>query len=280
MSSAAGTPSRPSAPSGAAAVDAPAPRDVRLYVIPGSHACRSAMLMLEHKRIAYRLVELPTGPHPLLVRVLGFPGHRTPIRDVDGHTPRKLAMLDRMGTVPALRFGSERVQTNLQIARFLERVQAEPALFPADPERRRAVEQAERWGDETLQMAARRITIMGAQRGLDELHERGGAGRLGPLLVRSDTLRAPVNAASARMFQADARAEGGALEQLPAMLDQIDAWIADGVLDGPQLNAADFMIAPSIALLAYRVDLREQIEARPAGALVERVLPQPASRPR
>ena len=26
----------------------------KLYVIPGSHACRSAMLMLEHKRVAYQ----------------------------------------------------------------------------------------------------------------------------------------------------------------------------------------------------------------------------------
>ena len=55
----------------------------------------------------------------------------------------------------------------------------------------------------------------------------------------------------------------------------IDAWLAAGVLGGEQLNAADYMIAPSIALIAYRLDLRPQIEARPAGAYVERVLPEP-----
>jgi hypothetical protein len=59
------------------------------------------------------------------------------------------------------------------------------------------------------------------------------------------------------------------------MLDRIDAWIADGVLDAPQLNAADLIIAPSLALIAYRRDLRPQIEARPAGALLRRVLPEP-----
>jgi hypothetical protein len=48
------------------------------------------------------------------------------------------------------------------------------------------------------------------------------------------------------------------------------------VLNGPQLNAADFVIAPSLALIAYRLDLRAQIEARPCGAFVERVLPEPA----
>jgi len=252
-----------------------AERDVRLYVIPGSHACRVAMLMLDHKGISYRRVELLTGAHPLLVRALGFPGHPTPIREVGGRTTRKLALLDRMGTVPALRFGSERVQTNRQIARFLERVQGEPALFPADPERRRAVEEAEQWADETLQMAARRIALMGALQGLDAMYERAGAGRLGPLLTRSDALRGPVNAVSARMFDADGHSEADALRELPALLDTIATWIAAGVLGGEQLNAADFAIAPSIALIAYRLDVREQVQASPAGALAERVLPEP-----
>ena len=78
----------------------------RLYVIHGSHACRTAMLMLEHKGIEYRTVVLRTGPHPLGVRARGFAGHRTPIRAVEGRTPALLAMLDRGGTVPALRAGS------------------------------------------------------------------------------------------------------------------------------------------------------------------------------
>jgi hypothetical protein len=59
------------------------------------------------------------------------------------------------------------------------------------------------------------------------------------------------------------------------MLDSIDAWIAAGVLDAGELNAADLMIAPSLALLAYRLDLRPEIETRAAGAFLERVLPEP-----
>jgi glutathione S-transferase len=74
----------------------------KLYVISGSHACRTAMLMLAHKRIAYRQVRLPTGMHPMAVRALGFPGHKAPIRTVEGGTGRSLALLDSMGTVPAL----------------------------------------------------------------------------------------------------------------------------------------------------------------------------------
>jgi glutathione S-transferase len=234
------------------------------------------MLMIEHKGIAYRTVELLSGAHPVLVRMLGFPGHRAPIRSVDGRAHRSLATLDRLGTVPALRFGSERVQGNRQIARFLDRVQAEPALFPADPERRRAVEEAELWADEALQMAARRIGLAGARHGLDAFRERGNAGRLGPLLSRSELHRALVSQISARMvFRANAQSERELLAGLPAMLEKIDAWIGAGVLGAEQLNAADYMIAPSLALIAYRSQPRAEIEAHPAGELLERVLPEP-----
>ena len=84
----------------------------KVYVIVGSHACRTATLMLEYKRIPYRVIELPTGLHPLLVRAAGFPGHTTPIRTVEGSTHSQLAMLDRLGTVPAMVLDGERVQTN------------------------------------------------------------------------------------------------------------------------------------------------------------------------
>jgi hypothetical protein len=60
------------------------------------------------------------------------------------------------------------------------------------------------------------------------------------------------------------------------MLDRIDAWIADGILGGAQLNAADFMVAPSLALILYRSDVMPIFEGRPALALVDRLLPEPA----
>jgi glutathione S-transferase len=60
---------------------------------------------------------------------------------------------------------------------------------------------------------------------------------------------------------------------LPCVLDEVDAWIAVGVLNGRELNAADFQIAPSICLLASRLDLREEVEARSAWTLVKRLIP-------
>jgi glutathione S-transferase len=253
-------------------------QDATLYVFPGSHACRTAILMLEHKGIDYRRVDLLSGPHPLSVRMRGFPGNASPIRSVDDGTHRSLAVLDRIGTVPALRFGEHRIQTNLKISRFLEQVQPEPRLFPADGERRAEVEEAERWGDEVLQMAARRIVLAASMHGLDALRDRGGRGRLGPLLSEHETVRMLTSRVAARFaFRATPQRERELLAELPAMLEKIDRWIGQEVLDGQELNAADLMIAPSLALLAYRPDLQPEIESRPAGSLLERVLPEPAA---
>ena len=59
------------------------------------------------------------------------------------------------------------------------------------------------------------------------------------------------------------------------MLDKVDALIRDGVLNGPELNAADFMVASSLALILYRRDVRPMFEGRPALELVDRLLPEP-----
>ncbi len=61
------------------------------------------------------------------------------------------------------------------------------------------------------------------------------------------------------------------------MLDRIDAWVADGTLNGEQLNAADYVIAPCLALLWYVLALRPLMEGRPLMALVDRVLPDPTA---
>lgn len=246
-----------------------------LYVIPGSHACRSAILMLEHKQVPYRRVDVTTLLHPLAVRLRGF--------DAGGETRRAgarrtlpIRLGDLLGTVPALACDGERISTNRQIARFLDGRHAEPPLFPADPGRRRAVEEAEGWANETLQMAARRITLAWAVRDPVASSRSGADGRLGHLLYRRALMRRLIIPQIGRLiFAADPAADGELLAELAAMLDRIDTWIADGVLGGAQLNAADFMVAPSLALILYRPDVLPLFEGRPALELVDRVLPEP-----
>jgi glutathione S-transferase len=250
--------------------------EAKLYVILGSHSCRTGMLLLEHKGVSYRRVEVPTGLHPLALRLLGFEGNRAPLRSTGERPNRPLATLDRMGTVPALRMHGERVKTNHAIARFLEQHHPDPPLFPKDPGQRSAVEEAERWGDEVLQMAARRLVLAATVRGPDGLIDDGDRGRLGPLLYRHATTRRFASFAFGRfIFAAGPNREREVSLALAGMLDRVDAWIEAGVLNGEQLYAADLMIAPSLALLCYRPDTRAQIERRPALALVDRVLPEP-----
>jgi glutathione S-transferase len=248
-----------------------------LYVIPGSHACRTAMLMLEHKGLAYRRVELRTGSHPISIRLRGFSGHRAPIREVDGRTHAALAMLDRGGTVPALRFASERVQTNRRIARFLDREAPARPLLPLDPARRREVEDAEQWGDEVLQMAARRTMLATTARGLDAVRNRGNEGRLGPLLASGEWMRMFASRSAGLFFRARGASESELMGAVPSLLDRVDELIGAGVLNGGELNAADFMIAPSLALLSYRGDLAAEMEARPCGGFLDRLLPEPGA---
>lgn len=244
-----------------------------LYTIP-THPGRSAMLMLEHKQLPYRRVELLSVLHPLSVRLRGFDaGGET--RTADGRRTLGIRLADLLGTVPALAADGQRISTNRQIARFLEDRHPEPALFPADPDQRRAVEEAERWGNDTFQMAARRLLLAAAARDPAGFSHSSANGRIGYLLYRNELLRRLAIPLIASAFAVNKGSDRKLLAELPHMLDRIDAWIADGVLGQQQLNVADFMIAPSLALILYRPDVLPMFEGRPSLALVDRLLPEP-----
>ena len=247
----------------------------KLYVIPGSHACRSAMLMLEHKGVPHRRVDILTLLHPFVTRLHGFDaGGQT--RSAGGRRTFGLRLGDRLGTVPALAANGDRISTNYGIARFLDERHPEAPLFPADPAQRRAVEEAERWANETLQMAARRIPGTAAVRDPATFCRSAGDGRLGYLLYKRElTRRLVIPRILGRVFVAGPNREREVLAELPAILDRIDAWIEAGVLCGPELNVADFMVAPSLALILYRPDVLPLFEGRPALELVDQLLPEP-----
>jgi glutathione S-transferase len=225
--------------------------DARLFVIPASHPSIAARLMLEHKGIAYKRTDLLPVISKGALRAVGFPGV----------------------TVPALKIDGSKIQGSRQIARELERLRPEPPLFPADPEKRAAVEAAERFGDEDLQPPMRQILWWTIKHEKAPLRSYSEGAKLGVPLSLAMKTAAPIIALSARFNKADDAHVRPALAALPAMLDRIDEWIAAGVLGGEQLNAADFQIAPSIGLAMTLEDLRPAIESRPAGQLAKRVVP-------
>jgi glutathione S-transferase len=223
----------------------------RLFVIPASHPSIAAQLMLEHKGIAYKRTDLLPVISKGALRVAGFP----------------------RVTVPALKIDGRRVQGSREIARELDRLQPEPALFPVDAEKRAAVEEAEQWGDEVLQPPMRQILWWTIKRDKEPLRSYSEGAKLGLPISLAMKTAAPIVALSARFNEADDEHVRRGLAAMPAMLDKVDAWIAAGILDGEQLNAADFQIAPSIGLAMTMDDLRPAIEGRPAGELAKRVVP-------
>ena len=234
--------------------------------------------MLEHKRLPYERIDILTLLHPVVTRLHGFDaGGQT--RAAGGHRTLGLRFGDRLGTVPALDADGQKISTNHGISRFLDERHPEPPLFPTDREKRAAVEKAESWANEELQMEARRIVVGAALRDPDGFARKTAEGRMGYLLYRQEFARRVVlPRILAGVFAAPRSSDAETLARLPAMLDRIDSWIEEGVIGGEELNAADFMIAPSLALILYRSEVLPEFEGRPSLELVDRLLPEPAAK--
>jgi glutathione S-transferase len=157
----------------------------------------------------------------------------------------------------------------------LDEIKPEPALFPADPAARVAVEEAERWADEELQNAPRRIMrLQGAQS--QEFRRWVAKELLGLPLPR---VAAAVNVTEARriarMVDADEPMVRRELADLAEKARRIDTLISDGVIGGAEPNAADFQIAATFRLLLMLDGIREAIDGGPAAAHSRRFYPDP-----
>jgi glutathione S-transferase len=223
----------------------------RLYFLSLSHPSQAARLMLERKGIEHKLVNILPGSQPVVVRLVGFRGI----------------------TVPALRIEGRRIQGSREISLFLDELVPEPPLFPRDPEQRRAVEAAERWGEETLQPVPRRIFRWGAARHryVRRWIAADVVGLPLPGLVAS--ANAPVARKLATMAAARDDAVRGDLGGVPDLIARVDALVADGTIGGDEPNAADFQIGTTVRVLLAFADLRRLVEGRPAADLARRILP-------
>jgi glutathione S-transferase len=222
---------------------------VKLYMFPGSNSVKTGQLMLDHKGVEYKLVKLPPGPHAFIMLALGF---------------------ETMG-VPAMKWNGRRVQGTRAISRALDELVPARPLFPADPVQRKAVQDAERWGED-LQNATRRVFYAAARRDHKAFTSVMTKDRSLPARVFLRVGAGAIIRLASGAHRATDFAAREDLELLPERLDQIDAWIAEGLLGGPELNAADFQIAVNVAAIMTSDDLRPLVEGRPAGALARRVV--------
>jgi glutathione S-transferase len=227
-------------------------RAARLYGMKHSHPVLASRMALERTEIAFEARDVLPGLHGLVVRAQGF----------------------HAWTVPALVIDGRRVQGTLAIARELDHRTPGAGLFPREPGRRRAVEDAERFGHDELQPLARRVFRWAGMRdnavrawmarhvvGLPAPALAGYA--LVPVMVFFGRF---VSKASAARVRAD-------LARLPELLDRADALLAQGTIGGEEPNAADLQILTSVRLLIAHADLRPLVAPRPCGRAALRLIP-------
>lgn len=217
----------------------------KLYVLPGSHPCAAVEAALKLKSIDYDRVDLLPSSE-LLVGPLRYGGR----------------------TVPGMRLDGERLVGSRTIMRRLDELEPEPAMLPpADSPSHAKVLEAERWGDESFQDVPRHILDVCFLRRPAAIESYAGDAKL-PLPVG---LLRPALPLTARLlaFKSKAREQTAReyLAALPAQLDRIDGWIAEGLLGGEQPNAADLQIGSTIRLLMTIADVRPVIEGHPAAEL-------------
>jgi glutathione S-transferase len=223
---------------------------VRLYSLAVSHPALAARCMLGHKGIEHSVVNLIPGTQPVVLRALRFPGY----------------------TVPALLLEGRRIQGTRAIARALEAIRPAPPLFPRAPAARRLVEEAERWGEETLQPVPRRLFRWMAANdyavrrwlAVDVTGVPLGAVLAWPALQAQ--LFARASGADAATVRAD-------LAALPDHLKAVERLREDGVIGGSEANAADFQIASTLRSLEAFSDLATHLEDHPAMRWAATVVP-------
>jgi glutathione S-transferase len=217
----------------------------KLYTLPGSHPCAAVEVALRLKSIDFQRVELLPLTQ-ILIGPLRYGGNR----------------------VPGMRIDGQRLAGSRTIMRRLDELVPEPALLPpAGTPSYAQVLDAERWGDEVFQGVPRRILDVAFMRRPEAMLSYAANAKLPmpkammrPSAPMTARLMARWNGAGEDVARAD-------LAALPAQLERIDGWIADGLLGGEQPNAADLQIGSTVQLLLTLGDLRPLVEQHPAAAL-------------
>jgi glutathione S-transferase len=217
-----------------------------------SHPVLASRMALERAGLPFEAHDVLPGLHGIVVRARGFAAW----------------------TVPALAIDGRRVQGSLAIAREVHRLAPGAGLFPRDAERRRAVEDAERFGHDELQPLARRVFRWA---GIHDNAVRAWMARyvVGiPAPALAGYAFTPVMVFFGRFVsRASSARVREDLARLPGLLDRADALLAAGTIGGDQPNAADLQILTSIRLLIAHEDLGPRVAPRSCGQAALRLIP-------
>jgi glutathione S-transferase len=174
----------------------------------------------------------------------------------------------RGSTVPVMSFEGRRISGTMRIARALETLVPDPPLFTRDD-----LEGEEAWADSILQDGVRQLARTAIGMDKEAMATFLHAPLLGiPVDVVKPTvpLLHPVVSRQMRPKQGTAEA---CLEALPGQLDRVDALLEEGIIGSGRPNVVDYQVAPSVRLMLNFDQLREHVDARPAGAHARRFVP-------
>ena len=222
----------------------------KLYALELSHPSQAVRLMLERKGIDHEVKYLLPGFHPPVLRLAGFRGD----------------------TVPALKIDGRRLQNSVAISRALDEIRPDPPLYPDDPERRRAVEEAEAWGEREFQPVPRRIFRWSVTNNADLRRELAKAIGM-PLPNVAAAMNVPIAKHFARKAGAGDEQVRADIQNLPALLDHVDGLIEAGTIGGTEPNAADLQIGTTARVFLSFEDLAPLLEGRPTREFALRILP-------
>lgn len=230
---------------------------VTIYRIPGSHPCEAVIKAAELKGIDHKVVDLLAASQPVVMTMM-FGGR----------------------TVPAIKIkekgkATQKVQGTSKCLRALDALVPEPPLYPSQAGKRERVLTAEAWGVGEFQNLARRIVWKALTARKDALASFNSGimtkvpdSVLPAVATPSLWVERKMNGASDNQVRED-------LEKLPGYLDEIDDFIAAGVIGGEEPNAGDLAVLSNIWLLRSMDDLKPMLDARPAGRKSKEIFGDP-----
>jgi glutathione S-transferase len=214
---------------------------ITLHVLPPSHPCLTAEAALKYKGLTYELINLGMGRHQEEIERIYGEGRRT---------------------VPGMTIGEETVHGSTEILWKLEQLYPEHPLYPEGSAE--AVREAELWADGDFQDFGRRLPWSALHFRPESMGSFGGAGPLDPAgtdyaikFIRSTW---KYHGISAEQLAQD-------LQALPGMIDRIEDYAGQGLIDGAEPTAADFQIGATVRVLLTVGDLHPLF----AGSAAERI---------
>ena len=222
----------------------PIAEKVTLHALPPSHPCKTVGAALDHKGIEYEWVNLD------------FSKHNEQMSELYGEGNTR---------VPGLTIGEERVHGSTNILKRLEELVPEKPLYPEGIAE--AVREAELWGDEVLQDLGRRIPWGGLYFRPERLGRLNGVDELDP--AGTDFAMKFVRA-TWKYHNISSVQLAEDLERFPGMVEQIEDFAGQGLMDGKEPTAADLQIGSSIWVIATIGDVRPMLEGSAALRVAER----------